>query len=387
MLAVTLATTGGCTQGEPPAPPAATASGSETTPAREFCLVELPASWQAAFDEDVLTHASDEWPTVILTAPDGSMLVHYGYRGTRHDVRWLPSDGVPVVVQAFGPDQQEAQVLGADFDGRYVVYTVTWSFRLFESAWTLYVWDTVEQGEPHEIARSDQTPDGQPVPGPLTYPVIYAGQVAWVQVSADAPEKSSLYRYHIADGTPEVVAYGGVPGVYRMGSWLIWPERVDDTSTLRAISFQTGEPVELPAPLAAVKNPSYLAFGENVVAWVERSLRRMWVWHTGWPEPIVAVTSQDETEYLQWVNVSGDIVAWDNQLAQFALDLRTGGYTQVTPEFGSTTAHGGPYLTIGFAPDRSEGKDRARSEQTVVDTRDLPALPGCPTAPPTSTRG
>jgi hypothetical protein len=75
--------------------------------------------------------------------------------------------------------------------------------------------------------------------------------------------------------------------------------------------------------------------------------------------------------------VAGDIVTWDTGNAQFALDLRSGGYAQITPEAGSTNSDGGPFLIIGFAPDLSVGRENARSEQTVVDVRDLSPLPGC----------
>jgi hypothetical protein len=159
----------------------------------------------------------------------------------------------------------------------------------------------------------------------------------------------------------------------------VWPEReaAGKPSTLRAISFDTGEPVELPAVLAGIRDPNCLAFSHDAAAWVDQDLRRLSVWHTGWEGPVFVVAAQrNNNEYLQWVNVAGDIITWDNQNAQFALDLRSGSYTQITPEFGSTTAHGGPYLIIGFVPDLSQGKENARSQKTVIDTR-TPPLPGC----------
>jgi hypothetical protein len=168
VLAAVLASVVGCTWA-PPATPDGTAapapSGLASPAPAGYCRVELPSSWQAAFDAGRFPHAPDEDPSVELTAPDGSMLVHYGRRGSRHEVRWLPAGGEPILVQAFGPEQQEAQVLGAAFDGRYVAYSVTWSLRLFESPWTLYVWDSQQPGEPLEIARSDQDAGGQPVVG------------------------------------------------------------------------------------------------------------------------------------------------------------------------------------------------------------------------------
>jgi hypothetical protein len=98
-------------------------------------------------------------------------------------------------------------------------------------------------------------------------------------------------------------------------------------------------------------------------------MHELHVWRTDWAEPLVAVRSEDS---VQWVHVAGELIAWGDTTAQFALDLRSGSYTQITPEFGSQLT-GGPYLGVGFAPERL----RTFSDQTVVDTRDLPPLPGC----------
>jgi hypothetical protein len=201
-----------------------------------------------------------------------------------------------------------------------------------------------------------------------------------VQVFAGTQDQSTLLRYRIANRALEEVAHGGIPGVHRMGSWLVWPQReaAGKPSTLRAISFDTGQPVQLPAPLTGIRDPSYLAFSDDTAAWVDKDLLRLSVWHTGWEEPVFIVAARrEDSEYLQFPDIASEIITWSNNNAQFALDLRGGSYTQITPEFGSTTAHGGPYLIIGFAPDLSQGKENARSQKTVIDTRTLPPLPGC----------
>jgi hypothetical protein len=345
---------------------------------RGFCSTPLPESWQAALDAGTVPHEDGEQALVKLVAPDGSLLVQSTMPGRRNELRWFPAGGTaPTVVHDFGLDNPEWQVLGASFDGRYLAYSVTHSFRLFSSDWTLYVWDSQAGGEPSKIAESPHGANDEPIARPLNYPVAYDGQVVWVQPTGDQPEQTALYRYQVEDGSREVLHAGHPWFPFRMGSLLVWPESPAEgaLTRLRAVSLDTGRPASLPGPLSDIEGPAFINADEDTVAWTDPEMTELWVWRTGWPAPVRVL--RDTEVPVEWLQVAGEIVAWNHrERGQFALDLRSGGYSQLTPEWGSTRS-GGSFLMVGYAPDLSGDKDSPVSEQTVVDTRKLPPLPAC----------
>jgi hypothetical protein len=371
-IAVVLLGAAACATAPPSAPPHMSVGPStrSTPPVAEFCEVPLPDSWQAALDAGMLPREEDEQALVKLIATDGSLLIESKVAGRRNELRWHPGGGSDFkVVHDFGPANPQWQALGSSFDGRYLAYSVAHSFSTVTGE-ALYVWDSQASAEPQLVARNESGADG---PGAVGDPVAYDGFVAWFQVAADDPDQTSLHRYRIDDGSRDVVSTGDGSAAVRMGPWLLWSEGDRAERTLRAVSFRSGEPGDLPAPLAAIAG---LAFTDadadaDTVAWTDADMHELLVWRTDWAEPIVAVRSEDS---LQWVHVAGDLVSWGSTAAQFALDLRSGSYTQITPEFGSQLT-GGPYLGVGFAPGRRPGVPF--SDQTVMDTRDLPPLPGC----------
>ncbi len=362
-----------CTPASPAPEPTPTGPVAGVDPTREACLVPLPESWQAAFAEGMLPREPGEFSVVRLIAPDGSLFVEYTRQGAHHELRWLPATGgPPVVVQRFGSSESDAHVFGASFDGRYLAYSLSWSYQPFDGDWSLYVWDSEQGGEPVHLF-SDNRGRSQ-----LSL-VVHDGTVAWLQltVAADGMSHHLLHLYRVAERRHETVDIGYSSWPARFGSLLLFEVSPgpDASPPLRAVSLETGRPAEVPPALAQAAGGRYRAASDDTVVWIDSTLAELWVWRTGWEEPWRAISSW-EHDYLEWVNVAGDIVTWHSPGAQFALDLRSGSYTRITPDDGSTLA-GEPYLGVLF--DAVPGNvRRPPSDQTVVDTRTLPPLPACP---------
>lgn len=380
VVVVVLAGAVGCTPASPG--PAAQPSPVQVPEEglREACRVTLTQEWQAAFDAGMHPREPGEYPFVKLVAGDGSLLVEYGFYGAHHELRWLPAgDGDPVVIKTFGAGEEWAQVGGASFDGRYLVYSVTWEPALI-SSWTLYVWDSQVQDAPRQVAESGRDEDGELLPGPFQVPVAYDGVVAFVQATGTDSEdlqENALYLYRIEEDRHELVHTGHSASPIRFGEVLLLPESTAPgaLARLRGFSFTTGDPVEVPEPLAQLKGAGYFGTDEGTIAWVDSRLKELWVWRTSWDEPWLAIASWEE-DYLEWVHVAGEIVVWHGTVAQFALDLRSGSYTQITPEAGFQDT-GGSYLYVAYAPEREADGRPLPNDQTVIDTRQLPPLPSC----------
>lgn len=315
----------------------------------------------------------------MLVARDGSLFVESFVPGHRHELQWHPRSGVtgPEVVQTFDSRDSKSQVLGAAFDGRYLVYSLLHSDRTFDD-WTLHVWDARVGGDPLEVGRSERDGSGQPLPGPLNYPLVLDGRLVWVQTRDAETRQTVIYAYDIEQAR-RVPLRAGHPGrPLLMGDQLIWPESpAPDTATrLHAVDFRTGEPVHLPEHLASIVGPAFLATSDDTFAWSSTDMTELWVWRRSWRTPMHAVPA-DPGDALQSLHVAGDVITFDSGSEQWALDLRSGGYAQLTQQAGAQDT-GGSWLWLMHGTEKSPDGRAELGAETVVDTAALPPLPSCP---------
>jgi hypothetical protein len=335
-------------------------------PAGGFCRVGMPASWRRALTAGRLAERAGETLTVHAVGTDGHTAVADSTRGRTRSVVFLHDGTRRTVLRLAHPARD--QLYGAAYDGRYLVFSVGHDPANL-SAWTLYAWDSWAGGAPEVLARNAVDASGHPVDSPLLYPVVAGGRAAWTAGIADG--RDQLHRYDLATGTDEVVRTGHPGTPFLVGGDLVWPESPapDALTRLHAVGLASGRPVTLPAVLAGIRGPAFIAGGTGTAAWVGPQVRTLRVWRAGWSHPVRVLTGRN----IQWVRVAGPLVTWDNGAAQFAADLRSGSYTRLTTAYGYTVA-AGDALAVGYPP---SGKTGAAPAPTVVDADTLPALSGC----------
>ncbi|GAB2580360.1 hypothetical protein [Microlunatus antarcticus] len=344
----------------------ATSPGPTTAPAtvsaEEPCRVELPARWQAALDDGVVDPAKGETLTVALGAADGTTFLVSTVKGEQHVLEWRRGDERGVV-QDLGLDHPEWQVLGATWDGRYLAYRVDQSYSSFED-FSLYVWDSRSTAKPVRVAHGEPDRHGDLMQTPFVDPVLADGWLYWTQTRDADPEHTVLSGYRLEDGRTVRLSKGYGRAPVRFGDDLVWADSdgPGKTSTLRMLDLATHEPAEVPAALAGVRGPYYLAGDADTLTWVGGAKgREVDVWRAGWPEPRRLLEADDSP---QLPRIAGDVVVYAADDAMYAADLRSWSSAQVTPTYGGIYADGGPVVTVGFAP---ASKDRG-SVQTLLDT-------------------
>ena len=372
---------GGCASESTPVAPSPTARGSAVVsppaassaaspagpssaadPALKPCRVDLPAAWSTRLRTGVVTPARHEVLTVALGAPDGSVFAVSDVRGVRHALVWRHGRDERVV-QDLGLKHLQWQVLGATFDGRYLAYRVDHAYSSFED-FSVYVWDSQATKRPVEIAHGEPDAHGELMQTPFVDPVLADGWVYWTQTRDADPGHTVLSGYRLSDGHLERLSRGYGRAPVRFGDALVWADSAKpaSASTLRMIDLATHQPLTLPAQLAGVKGPFYLAGNPATLAWVGGSKgQQLWVWRTGWPDPRLLVGDADSAQFPK---IAGDVVVYGAQDAVYAADLRSWSYAKVTPQYGGIDADGGPVVTVGYAP---TSKDRG-SVETVRDT-------------------
>jgi hypothetical protein len=328
------------------------------------CRVKLPASWRQAITS--VPHAPAESVDAALVTPDGTSYQVTSTRAGSQEFGWHRGTESGTV-QDFRR-HPEWQVLAPTFDGRYLAYRVDKSYNNFND-FSIYVWDSTTKGAPVEVAHGERDSKGDLMGTPFVDPVVHDGWVYWTQTRDQNPGRTVLSGYRISDGHREVLSrgYGQVPVGW--GNSLVWPDadKPGVATSLRMFDLGTRKRVALPAALTGVRGPSYIAGDATTLAWTTGKETEVWVYRRDWPAARLLVTEADAAEFP---DVAGDVVVFQQSDAMYAADLRSWSYTKVTPEYGSISADGGPFVVIGYVP---TSKDSG-SEQAVLDLRTVPAL-------------
>jgi len=349
--------------------PAASSPSATSTPSatsspivdEKPCRVQLPGRWRSALDAGVVTPAQGEALNVVLGTSDGTTFAVSDVKA-HHTFVWRRGSEQGVV-QDLGLDHPEWQVLGATWDGRHLAYRVDHSFSNFED-FSLYVWDSQGSGPPVEVAHGEPDQDGDLMQTPFVDPVLADGWLYWTQTRDADPDHTVLSGYRLADGRTERFSKGYGRAPVRFGSMLVWADSdgPGQTSSLRALDLATHRRTAVPAALAGVRGPYYLAGDADTLAWMGGGKgRQVEVWRAGWPRPRLLV---EVAQSPQLPRVAGDVVVFAADDAMYAADLRSWSYARVTPSYGGIYADGGPVVTVGYAPTTKGGA----SVQTLLDT-------------------
>jgi hypothetical protein len=344
------------------ASPAPSPSGVATVSAEKPCRVALPARWRSALEDGVVAARPGEVLTVALGAGDGTTFAVSEVKGTHHTFEWRRG-AEHGVVQDLGLDHPQWQVLGATWDGRFLAYRVDRSYSSFED-FALYVWDSQSARGPVEVAHGEPDRHGELMQTPFVDPVLADGWLYWTQTRDADPEHTVLSGYRLSDGRTERLSKGYGRAPVRFGTTLVWADSdgPGQTSMLRMLDLATHQRAAVPAALAGVRGPYYLAGDVDTLAWVGGSKgRQVMVWRAGWPQPRLLVDAADAP---QLPRIAGDVVVYAGDDAMYAADLRSWSSARVTPSYGGIYADGGPVATVGYAP---ASKNEA-SVQALVDT-------------------
>lgn len=319
-------------------------------------------AWSSALRHGVVAPKAHEVLTVALGTADGSVFAVSDVPGVRHALVWRRG-GADTVVQDFGLDHPEWQVLGATFDGRHLAYRVDRSYANLED-FALYVWDSRGSKAPVEIAHGERDRDGVLMQSPFVDPVLAQGWVYWTQTRDADPGHTVLSGYRLEDGHVERLSRGFGRAPVRFGGSLVWADsdRAGQTSRLRAVDLTSHRRVALPTALAGVRGLYYLAGDAGTLAWVSGGHGQdLSVWRPGWPRPRLLLQDRDAPQFPR---IAGETVVFGDAEATFAADLRSWSSARLTPAYGGVYADGGPVIGVGYAP----ASKTAASVQALLDT-------------------
>lgn len=257
----------------------------------EICVVDMPESWRERMPSPEPLSTPQERSIELITEDGGTVEF---VAGSSPRIEWTPAGaGKSTVVQVL-EGEPEAQILSIDFDGRYLAYSITWSYWLFESPWTIYLWDTLEGGGPVKLADSptENYPDGTAGSAPMISVIVIDGTVAWVahDPTDDDPYSRSVFTYDAAADATSVLARGGYGPVYRIENTLLTSATDQESSDVRWHTFALTDepPVILPSLFTDSREISTIASSRDWLVWQEGE-SRLWLWHRGDLEPALLI--------------------------------------------------------------------------------------------------
>ncbi|MDI2126562.1 hypothetical protein [Yinghuangia seranimata] len=338
------------------------------SPAR-FCDVPLPAAWQAAAERGRIPGVPGEDVVPVEVTADGTRVFADVAAAGRRDLVWFRDTGRSRQTVYALPSG--AQVFGAGFDGRWLVFGVN-PDRTDPTRWELLAWDSESAAAPFPVAHDNGAE------GPFLFPRVRAGKAAWVAARPGGGDE--VHLYDLAARRDGVVYAGDVSPAFFAGEVLAWREAFGPGAarTIQAVD-PAGAHVVLPPQVGAAKGVHDASSDGVTWAWVAADRRTLFAWREGMTEPAAVVTAAPGN-VVDGVQVAGDLVTWTDHEATWAADLRTGSFTRLTARYGSADTNG-PSVVVSYRADEPvTGTSRATGY--TIDATALPPLPPCPPGRP-----
>jgi hypothetical protein len=269
------------------------------------CSTGLPQQWKDELARNQ-TEAGSHERVAIVGAGANATLVRTKRNQTTELV--LRDDKKRQQVMAV---QDQAQIFGVEFDGRWVTFTTTPHPE--NHTMTTYAWDSRNDGAPVRIGGSGA--------------VLHNGKAAW---SSD----KSVHVHDLARKKDRVVGQGSSPAFF--GDAVIW---------LQDGKFASEAP--LPEPLQKARPNGSVASDGRTLVWTEGD-NTLHGWRADWPQPrkLAEIKTVPMTEGIVFPRVSGDFVSWRSE-SGYVTDVRSGATMHTTEGAYRLEVHGGTLTRAG----------------------------------------
>jgi hypothetical protein len=332
------------------------------------CVVATPAAWTTVIRQSSPRLPAGSRVIPFATGIDPSLFFAELYSASWSGVVAVAAPAGTVTHIAAFKDPSSEQAYAGAFDGHWLVWVDSLSPQ-DTNDWQIWAWDSVTKHS-FEVGVA-ATINGAPVSGPIVQPAIWSGMAAWVQ--ANQAGIGEVHLFSLQSRNDRIVGSGATNPVLFWGSELIW-QHLDvpgESGHLQMLDVVSGKPVTAPEQLGSLRHLSSLAVSDSLIAWTDST--SIWAYRPG--KSSVSLVYELTNDTAGFLGIAGNLITWDGSSQPFALDVRSGAVTKLTPAYGGRFASGMSLLI--YWPD---SKAKATSPQFVVsdvDTSKLPPLPSC----------
>jgi hypothetical protein len=239
-------------------------------------------------------------------------------------------------IQAF-QNSQDDQADGAS-GGQWLAWEETYSLSTLDD-FTVYAWNSAT-GRLLTLGHSLNGPGDTPWPSPWHPPAVSGDYAAWAQGYGPGGEVE-IRLADLATGQVRVIREGHTQPPFFDGNLVVWPEsdRPGTQTTLHAFSLTTLRPAALPRVLRPVHGTEFVVTDGTRTAYLNPDMTSLFY------SPAQDVRAREvlrlpSGDYFSTLAMSPGTLAWATTAATYVASTQTGGYVQVTPEYGDATGSG-----------------------------------------------
>lgn len=371
--------------------------------ARGPCQVDLPKGWATALDRARLWSGRTSTHVTGVPMPDGdTVLAEDDTRSTSTITLRGTDRRATRTVATIAREHGQGSMGDSAADDRHVAFVYsTVDGQGAQNAWRLYLWDRSTRPA-RAVAANPTDGSGRPLAGGFVHPLLTGTALFWIQAARNSTGDaigtagSALMRYDFASRRTSVVHSGLVTSLlaYR-GQILVTAvgkDRAPGASgnpplTVRAFDATTGREGTPPAGLTAgADEPDWFVTNGDLIVWntTQGALRG---WRPAWGRSRTlvpefgswraAARTDPPMDFPGYPRLLGPLLAW-NATATFVLDLRSDSFVQLTTHHGGLEASGTRLAMWQYTKDAPPTYGAGlNTQQWVLDTARLPALPGC----------
>lgn len=227
-------------------------------------------------------------------------------------------------------------------DGQWLVWEETYSLASLDD-FTVYAWNSVT-GRLLRLGHSLAGPGGTPWPSPWHPPAVSGSYAAWAQGYGPGGEVE-VRLADLATGKVRVIRLGHTQPPFFDGNLVVWPEsdRPGAETALHALSLTTMRPAALPSVLRAVRGTEFVVTDGTRTAYLSPDMTGLY-YSPVQDEQAREVLRLPSGDYFAALAMSPGTLAWTTTAATYVASTKTGGYVQVTPEYGDATGSGSAVL-------------------------------------------
>ncbi|MDN5767863.1 MAG: hypothetical protein L0H96_19290 [Humibacillus sp.] len=242
------------------------------------------------------------------------------------------------------------------------------------TAWTLYAADRSGSNRKKVAGSPADHREGE---GRATQPAMVGERLAWTESLGGRNDLSALKVMDLDTGRASTVAQGNLFPPVAMGTSFVWGELAKGQWSLHAADAATMKPSTLPSDLPLKNGIGHLAATPERLLWGSADYTTLSVWEPAKSSVVRYRLPAGDGHAFQFLQPTGNHVAWFASWPYSILDLRSGALYDVGKDVSVAAANG--TVAVSWEKKLSAGNSgpRAPAKVSVIAEADLPPAPPC----------
>lgn len=242
------------------------------------------------------------------------------------------------------------------------------------TAWSLYAADRSGANRKKVAGSPADHREGE---GRATQPAMIGERLAWTESLDGRNDLSALKVMDLDTGSTATVAQGNLFPPVAMGPSFVWGELAKGQWSLHAAEGATMKPATLPNDLPLKGGIGHLAATPERLLWGSADYTTLSVWEPSKSSVVRYRLPAGDEHAFQFLQPTGNHVAWFASWPYSILDLRSGALYDVGKDVSVAAANGA--VAVSWEKKLSTGNSgpRAPAKVSVVAEADLPPAAPC----------